>query len=163
MMVMFVIACAFAVMFAMRFMQGAHACASSRLGGMMSCCGAHPVSRESADAGFAEPDHSAFAEYRAETLQRLENEQREVQQFLNRLRATSDTAEFDQFMAERKVQEQSIRLAIASDCSITGLRCRARWIGYSNARVARPAAGLFAWVPHADRKSRFRSPIIGIK
>jgi len=46
--------------------------------------------------------HSAFAEYRAETLQRLENEQREFQQFVGRLRVAKDKAEFDQFMAERR-------------------------------------------------------------
>ena len=44
----------------------------------------------------------AFDEYRAETLQRLEEEQREFRDFLQRLRAAKDKAEFDQFMAERR-------------------------------------------------------------
>ena len=43
----------------------------------------------------------AFDEYRAETLRRLEDEQREFKEFLNRLRRAKDKAEFDQFMAER--------------------------------------------------------------
>ncbi len=43
----------------------------------------------------------AFDEYRAETLRRLEEEQREFQEFLQRLRFAKDKAEFDQFMAER--------------------------------------------------------------
>lgn len=44
----------------------------------------------------------AFDEYRAETLRRLEEEQREFKEFLNRLRHAKDKAEFDQFMAERR-------------------------------------------------------------
>jgi erythromycin esterase-like protein len=44
----------------------------------------------------------AFDEYRAETLKRLEEEQREFQDFLGRLRFAKDRAEFDQFMAERR-------------------------------------------------------------
>lgn len=43
----------------------------------------------------------AFDEYRAETLRRLEEEQREFRDFLARLRMAKDKAEFDQFMAER--------------------------------------------------------------
>ncbi len=43
----------------------------------------------------------AFDEYRAETLRRLEEEQREFKDFLQRLRMAKDKAEFDQFMAER--------------------------------------------------------------
>jgi hypothetical protein len=43
----------------------------------------------------------AFDEYRAETLRRLEEEQREFKEFLDRLRHAKDKAEFDQFMAER--------------------------------------------------------------
>src|SRR5919198_1758533 len=43
----------------------------------------------------------AFDEYRAETLRRLEEEQREFREFLDRLRFAKDKAEFDQFMAER--------------------------------------------------------------
>ena len=44
----------------------------------------------------------AFDEYRAETLRRLEEEQREFIEFLERLRHARDKAEFDRFMAERR-------------------------------------------------------------
>jgi hypothetical protein len=44
----------------------------------------------------------AFDEYRAETLRRLEEEEREFREFLDRLRHAKDKAEFDQFMAERR-------------------------------------------------------------
>jgi hypothetical protein len=44
----------------------------------------------------------AFDEYRTETLRRLEEEQREFQEFLQRLRFAKDKTEFDQFMAERR-------------------------------------------------------------
>ena len=43
----------------------------------------------------------AFDEYRTETLRRLEDEQRDFFEFLNRLRHAKDKAEFDQFMNER--------------------------------------------------------------
>ena len=44
----------------------------------------------------------AFDEYRAETLRRLEEEQREFIEFLDRLRHAKDKTEFDEFMAERR-------------------------------------------------------------
>ena len=43
----------------------------------------------------------AFDEYREETLRRLEDEQKEFKDFLDRLRHAKDKAEFDQFMADR--------------------------------------------------------------
>jgi len=43
----------------------------------------------------------ALDEYRAEKLRRLEEEQREFMEFLDRLRHAKDKVEFDQFMAER--------------------------------------------------------------
>jgi Protein of unknown function (DUF2852) len=48
--------------------------------------------------------NSAFDEYREETLRRLEEEQAEFHNFLDRLRQAKDKAEFDQFMAERRRQ-----------------------------------------------------------
>ena len=44
----------------------------------------------------------AFDEYREETLRKLDEEQREFRDFLDRLRAAKDRAEFDQFMTERR-------------------------------------------------------------
>ena len=49
----------------------------------------------------------AFDEYRAETLHRLEEEQREFREFLERLRFARDKTEFDQFMAERRTRSAS--------------------------------------------------------
>ena len=46
--------------------------------------------------------NNAFDEYRAETLRRLEEEEKEFHEFLGRLRAAKDKAEFDQFMADRR-------------------------------------------------------------
>ena len=55
--------------------------------------------------GRAQPSTSgnkAFDEYRDETLRRLEEEEREFQAFLDRLRKARDKSEFDSFMAERR-------------------------------------------------------------
>ena len=52
--------------------------------------------------GPASSGNRAFDDYRAETLKRLEEEQREFKDFLGRLRFAKDRAEFDQFMAERR-------------------------------------------------------------
>lgn len=49
----------------------------------------------------------AFDEYRAETLRRLEEEQKEFAAFLDRLRFAKDKAEFDQFMTERRQRPPS--------------------------------------------------------
>lgn len=50
--------------------------------------------------------NAAFDEYRAETLKRLEEEEKEFRDFLDRLRKAKDKAEFDQFMSERKSKPQ---------------------------------------------------------
>ena len=63
-------------------------------------------------AGFAGPwgrrssGNHAFDQYRTETLRRLEEEQREFRDFLDRLRFAKDKAEFDQFMADRRNRTQ---------------------------------------------------------
>lgn len=51
--------------------------------------------------------NAAFDEYRAETLRRLEDEQREFQGFLGKLRMARDKSEFDQFMADRRGESAS--------------------------------------------------------
>jgi hypothetical protein len=59
---------------------------------------------------WAEPppsDNRAFDDYRADTLRRLEEEQREFRAFLSHLRAAKDKSEFDQFIAERRGGAQS--------------------------------------------------------
>lgn len=50
----------------------------------------------------ASSGNRAFDDYRSETLKRLEEEQREFKEFLERLRFAKDRAEFDQFMNERR-------------------------------------------------------------
>jgi len=50
--------------------------------------------------------NAAFDEYRAETLKRLEEEEKEFRDFLDRLRKAKDKAEFDQFMADRRNKPQ---------------------------------------------------------
>ncbi len=56
---------------------------------------------------FGSSGNRAFDEYREETLKRLEEESREFQGFLERLRHAKDRAEFDQFMAERRARPSS--------------------------------------------------------
>jgi hypothetical protein len=54
--------------------------------------------------GFGPPTsgNRAFDEYRMETLRRLEEEQVEFRNFLDRLRHAKDKEEFDQFMAQQR-------------------------------------------------------------
>jgi hypothetical protein len=54
----------------------------------------------------ASSGNSAFDEYRAETLRRLEDEQKEFFDFLDRLRQAKDKSEFDQFMNDRRGRNQ---------------------------------------------------------
>ena len=53
-------------------------------------------------SGSPSSGNSAFDEYKTETLRRLEEEQREFRDFLERLRTSKDRAEFDEFMSERR-------------------------------------------------------------
>ncbi|NVN85187.1 MAG: DUF2852 domain-containing protein [Rhodopseudomonas sp.] len=54
--------------------------------------------------GFGPPSsgNRAFDEYRVETLRRLEEEQVEFKEFLDRLRHAKDKEEFDAFMAQHR-------------------------------------------------------------
>jgi hypothetical protein len=61
------------------------------------CCGGNTARGVPPSSG-----NHAFDEYRNQTLQRLEEEQREFSAFLERLRFARDKAEFDQFMNERR-------------------------------------------------------------
>jgi len=55
----------------------------------------------------ASSGNKAFDDYRDETLRRLEDEEREFQAFLDRLRKARDKSEFDAFMADRRSRTQS--------------------------------------------------------
>ena len=57
-------------------------------------------------SGLPTSGNRAFDEYRTETLKRLEDEQREFRDFLERLRFAKDKTEFDAFMAERRSRPQ---------------------------------------------------------
>ena len=46
--------------------------------------------------------NAAFDEYRTETLKRLEEEEKEFRDFLDRLRKAKDKEAFDSYMAERR-------------------------------------------------------------
>jgi hypothetical protein len=48
--------------------------------------------------------NNAFDKYRSDTLRGLEEEEKEFREFLSRLRAAKDKAEFDQFMTDRRNQ-----------------------------------------------------------
>ena len=87
---------------------------------MMGCCGSHGGHSRFQDKMERKMDwmrtkmsggpwtnapssgNHAFDEYRTETLRRLEDEQREFRDFLERLRFAKDKTEFDAFMAERR-------------------------------------------------------------
>jgi hypothetical protein len=93
----------------MRRTHGGHRTALSS--GKLGCCGlrlgpwneradwlpTHSWWRQQPTSG-----NQSFDEYRAETLRRLEQEQRDFQDFLARLRLAKDKAEFDDFMAARR-------------------------------------------------------------
>jgi hypothetical protein len=66
---------------------------------MMSCKHGRWRHRHGA---LAPSGNSAFDEYKAETLKRLEEEQGAFTSFLDRLRRSKDKAEFDMFVSERK-------------------------------------------------------------
>ena len=86
----------------MLFMMRMH---RSRVGaGSMGTCGGLDLSNSSGNAFRSESPaagHSAFEEYRQETLRRLDQEQREFQEFIRRLRMARGKVEFDQFMTEQ--------------------------------------------------------------
>jgi hypothetical protein len=69
-----------------------------RWGGPWAGCGQREETAEQAPTS----GNRAFDEYRADTLRRLEEEQREFAAFLDRLRFAKDKAEFDEFMAARR-------------------------------------------------------------
>ncbi|SFA79181.1 Protein of unknown function [Poseidonocella pacifica] len=57
--------------------------------------------RTQAGVVFKPSGNSAFDAYKSDMLQRLQDEQQQFEDFLERLRAAKDKSEFDQFMDER--------------------------------------------------------------
>ena len=86
--------------------------------GRMLCCGfgfGHwndRVDRPPASREVATPSptsgNRAFDAYRAETIKRLEQEQRSFREYLARLRQAKDRAEFEQFMQERRAPQPQV-------------------------------------------------------
>ncbi len=52
--------------------------------------------------------NQAFEEYRADTLRRLEEEQRDFHDFLNHLRAAKDKQQFDEFLSQCRAKPESM-------------------------------------------------------
>ncbi len=50
----------------------------------------------------------AFDEYRADTIRRLEEEEKEFREFLDRLRFAKDKAEFDEFLNQRRNRPETL-------------------------------------------------------
>jgi hypothetical protein len=74
-----------------------------------ACRGRFQAAMEGCRRGGGAPSsgNTAFDDYRAETLRRLEEEQHEFTAFLDRLRRAKDKAEFDQFMTERRQRPEN--------------------------------------------------------
>lgn len=64
------------------------------------------VSRRSHRAAFKSSGNMAFDAYKGDTLRRLEEEQTNFEDFLQRLRESKDKAEFDEFMDDRAKNAQ---------------------------------------------------------
>lgn len=81
---------------------------SGRLGSgrQWSCAARRRYSwrRASSQRYYTASGNAAFDEYREQTLERLEEEEREFQEFLRKLRMAKDRTEFDRFMASRRAK-----------------------------------------------------------
>ena len=113
MMILFVATCFAILLFIVRSAT-IHRNRATGAAGSMSCCGTQlgPSLEHAAAQDIKNANHSpangssAFDEYRAETLRRLEREQGEFQEFVEHLRMAKDKAEFDQFITERRTPSQ---------------------------------------------------------
>jgi hypothetical protein len=61
----------------------------------------HSHARSAMKSAMTSSGNSTFDAYKADTLRRLEDEQRNFEEFLKRLRDAKDKAEFDTFMDDR--------------------------------------------------------------
>ena len=68
---------------------------------MFATCSRRTRTDRTDRTGLGSSGNTAFDAYKADTLRRLEEEQANFQDFLKRLRAAKDKAEFDQFMEDR--------------------------------------------------------------
>lgn len=72
-------------------------------------------SRRSRRHNFRSTGNTAFDAYKADTLSRLEEEQKNFESFLARLREAKDKAEFDDFMDEREKKARDTKKAEQDD------------------------------------------------
>ena len=124
MMILFIAACVAILVFIVR---GAAIHRHRGAVGIMACCGTGlgpSLERAAQDTkngnGVRTTGSSAFDEYRAETLRRLEHEQREFQEFVEHLRMAKDKAEFDQFVTERRTP--AVRAPLDRKPDVAGTR-----------------------------------------
>ncbi|MEE9428596.1 MAG: DUF2852 domain-containing protein [Paracoccaceae bacterium] len=69
----------------------------------------HHMSRRGRNAAFKSSGNMAFDAYKTDTLHRLEEEQANFEDFLQRLRESKDKAEFDDFMDNRAKQARETK------------------------------------------------------
>ena len=74
-----------------------------------SCRSMRHHDRKAAWTAMRPSGNTAFDAYKAETLQRLMDEQEQFEAFLDRLRAAKDKAQFDEFMDERAEKARKAR------------------------------------------------------
>ena len=80
-------------------------------------CHAHWNSMQS--GSFASSGNTAFDAYKADTLRRLEDEQKAFEAFLQRLREAKDKSEFDQFMDDRARNAHPMEMSDPTDAPKT--------------------------------------------
>ena len=109
-MILFVVTCVAILLFILRGATIHRNRAAADTAGIMACCGTQlgpslerVAAQDTKNGNYPRTNgSSAFDEYRAETLRRLERERDEFQEFVEHLRMAKDKAEFDQFITERR-------------------------------------------------------------
>ena len=114
--------------------------------GMNHWCGGVHANRGTWWEPLRSSGNRAFDDYRAETLRRLEEEQREFKDFLKRLRMARDKQEFDQFMAERRGQSSAQLYAIGLQTLLKRIHpCRRPFHAARRRPLCRAGAHALVW------------------
>ncbi len=95
----------FYMIWSKRMFNRSHSCVSRR--------NAHWQSMQ--QGSFPTSGNTAFDAYKADTLRRLEDEQKAFEAFLQRLRDAKDKSEFDQFMDDRASNAHPMEMSDPSD------------------------------------------------
>ena len=122
--------------------------------------------------GFGPPTsgNRAFDEYRSETLRRLEEEQVEFRNFLDRLRHAKDKEEFDQFMAQHKPRRprrttsrsRADRIAFSSEVGTGSREENASKVKRATARQAFSLRRDAPMMPDGDTTAHLRKQVGGL-